>query len=392
VVAAGDIDSDGDLDLVVNTWFNEVAETVWYENRDGLGQFGPKQTISAGYVGSLVVGDIDGDGDVDIVNNATDGTRGGIINILLNQGGGAFAAMAPISVPSNVGFGWLKLADVDRDSDLDLVAQYRWFENASDTGSFVDRGSLLSDARILEIGDYNSDGWMDAVVSRDLSGAEFMLGTSSWSEFERGPFTTALGHRSEVVRVVVDDFDRDGAFDVAIVEKENTIDRRHAVKWFQQTDGEFGAGTTLLPMAYRSDRGLLATDIDGDGHSDLIYDGDYQLFAPTIAAFSTAVPLNPVSGDWPQDVADVDGDGDLDVTSLVYRRDCFYEAIMPCELSAGAARGRAPARALWAPRARPSGPESAIGRSVRGRPKRPAFACKQSGPPARRSGQGSGGP
>jgi len=69
VVAAGDIDGDGDMDLFAG--LPNVDTIVWFENSGG-GSFGPRQTITtaADSVYSLVLEDIDLDGDVDLLSGS----------------------------------------------------------------------------------------------------------------------------------------------------------------------------------------------------------------------------------------------------------------------------------------------------------------------------------
>ena len=61
-----DLDGDGDGDLVVALVAND--EVAWYENTDGQGTFGPRQTIAYGVgdVQALAAGDMDGDGDAEL--------------------------------------------------------------------------------------------------------------------------------------------------------------------------------------------------------------------------------------------------------------------------------------------------------------------------------------
>ena len=71
-----DLDGDGDLDLVsisTNDPTGITDRVVWFENLDGRGIFGPERLISSqvAFVGSLAVGDIDGDGAIDVVFSET---------------------------------------------------------------------------------------------------------------------------------------------------------------------------------------------------------------------------------------------------------------------------------------------------------------------------------
>ena len=79
-------------------------------------------------VGDLEAGDVDGDGDLDLVladwgpgNNMTN--DGGVTRLWLNDGAGRFTdATAPRMPQIKVRFSWdLELADVDNDGDLDVL-------------------------------------------------------------------------------------------------------------------------------------------------------------------------------------------------------------------------------------------------------------------------------
>ena len=67
-VYAADLDGDGDFDVLSSSWFDN--KFAWYENTDGLGTFGPQQVITTSVAGAMAVytADLDGDGDVDVLS------------------------------------------------------------------------------------------------------------------------------------------------------------------------------------------------------------------------------------------------------------------------------------------------------------------------------------
>jgi len=67
-LAAGDIDLDNDIDIVIRG----VGEVSWIENIDGQGSFGDQHIFdtNALYGGIVTTGDVDDDGDLDILSGS----------------------------------------------------------------------------------------------------------------------------------------------------------------------------------------------------------------------------------------------------------------------------------------------------------------------------------
>lgn len=118
-VRAGDLDNDGDIDLVAVQFGYDDGETRWLENK-GDWQFKSHilQTLSGGVNCELV--DIDDDADLDIVTIISQEWEE--IYLFLNDGKGQFLARLIYGV-SNDDFGssGIYLYDMDSDADLDIL-------------------------------------------------------------------------------------------------------------------------------------------------------------------------------------------------------------------------------------------------------------------------------
>jgi hypothetical protein len=177
--ASGDVNGDGKLDVVwgANAISTETATTVvkvndgdvrvFYGNGDGTFQVNAYLVSGVQHnageliadvgtdAGSVAVGDVDGDGDADVIAGAVDGANS-VVKLLTNPGIGPFTVQNLVSQPtacatpcspvyfpaiSTQNSPWgLALGDADGDSDLDLFVGDR----ALYVYLFVNGGGVLA--------------------------------------------------------------------------------------------------------------------------------------------------------------------------------------------------------------------------------------------------------
>ena len=266
---AADFDGDGDLDVAAAVTGSDSV--VWFENTDGLGTFGTEQLISNLVDGSASVtaADLDGDGDLDIVQAAV---LGDSISWFENTDGlGSFGTEQVITVLSD-GIEDVITADFDGDGDLDILSASNndntvsWFENTDGLGSFgAEQIISTAGVRTATAADLDGDGDLDVLV------AKYWQDTVSWFENTDGlgSFGAEQTIHTEfggVSSVVASDLDGDGDLDVVAAATDD-----HTVSWFENIDGlgSFGSEQEISSLSTNA-IDVVTADIDGDGDQDVV--------------------------------------------------------------------------------------------------------------------------
>ena len=327
-VACGDIDGDGDLDLLVTN----LGPDVLLRN-DGRGRF-DDITAASGYddprwTGSAAFFDAEGDGDLDLYVAAyvevdlahplwcgqrepgwrsachPDAYPGLPDRFWRNAGDGRFrddteaAGLATRPGHHGKGLGVL-VVDVDDDSDLDLYiandsVENRLWINTGD-GRFED-GTLLSGTGVngrglTEAGMGVACGDVDADSDLDLFVTNFDDESNSLYRNDGGGVFTDVTDRAGLdapsrlpvgFGTVMSDLDADGDLDIAVTNGHiiDNIQLYHDGKTHAQTallfanrgDGRFddeSARAGALTDRPLVGRGLYDGDVDGDGDLDLL--------------------------------------------------------------------------------------------------------------------------
>ncbi len=189
-VALGDLDGDGDLDAFVVNWSGNPDQVFL---NDGSGNFTDSGQTLGNWSGSDVsLGDVDGDGDLDAVV-ANNGEKSDNATVLwLNDGNGVFTDST-----QRLGFTnaySAVLGDLDGDGDLDVFiansshnganpADKVWMNDGK--GVFTDSGQNLATVYSLttELADLDKDGDLDAVTG------SWKTGPKIWLNDGKGVFT-----------------------------------------------------------------------------------------------------------------------------------------------------------------------------------------------------------
>ena len=217
----GDLDGDGDLDIVLAKGRHWPLKD-WVLLNDGAGGFAERHQLpgSADNTYTAALADLDGDGDLDLVvgNDRPDDKR-----VYFNDGAGSFALVGTFGEAS-----WptrnVTVADLNGDRRPEIIVANRGgAENRSANYICVNDGSgAFPECRVLSrnsattigAGDLTGDGAMDLFVPHRDGGQSYLYVNDGRGGFSE---THAVGPPESATRAVTSgDLNGDGRLDIVL--------------------------------------------------------------------------------------------------------------------------------------------------------------------------------
>jgi hypothetical protein len=317
--ALGDIDGDGDIEVVVGSDDNKVY--AWHH--DGSNVHGWPKTTGDDVCSSPALGDIDGDGDIEVVIGSEDD------KVYAWHHDGSTVTGWPETTDGIYWYSSTALGDIDGNGDTEVVIGsstgydgkvYAWHHDGSTVTGWPKKvgGSVYSSPAL---GDIDGDGGIEVVIGSSTGyDGEVYAWHHDGSTVTGWPTTTGIAVSSSPA---LGDIDGDGDIEVVVGSWDAKVyawhhDGSNVTGWPKKVGGSVYSSPAL-------------GDIDGDGDVEVV-----------VGSFNREVHAwhhdgSNVTG-WPKKtdmvgvcsspaLGDIDGDGDIEVVigsrdGKVYVWDC----------------------------------------------------------------------
>lgn len=284
--ALGDLNGDGVLDLVTSgyTDANDGYTTVRLGRGDGTFGSGTSYAAESGKAWYVSLGDLNGDGRLDLVSAGESDALDGFITVRIGVGDGSFGAAVSYAMESRSSF-QLALGDLNGDGLLDVVSVGRNDANPAQMTVRLGQGNgtfggatAYSETGMfsmfaVDLKDLNNDGHLDIATAGMRAGgaqgwANVRLGTGS------GTFGNAVSYATETsssYALRFGDLNGDGLNDL-ITAGYDSATNGYATVRLGAGNGTFGGAVSYVTES-KGTYGLALGDLDGDGVLDIVTAG-----------------------------------------------------------------------------------------------------------------------
>jgi hypothetical protein len=283
-IKAVDVDKDGDLDIITGGAYQSQLK-LYLKDGAQWGDASSRMPQQATAVHDVEPGDVDGDGDLDLLisdtgaTNPTAGAAGGRTKLYLNDGAGNFTDATTTNMPDIlVKWSWdVELVDVDNDWDLDALISCKYcttsylFRNDG-AGKFTDDPNALphfGNNYEFEAMDIDNDGDLDLATIND--GASFRDhifvndGTGNFTDGSATRLTGTANPSTDDNAVIWVDADGDGDPDIFTASLSGP-DRLS----LNDGNGVFTLSPNATPNDTPGSLSVAMADLNGDGRLDLV--------------------------------------------------------------------------------------------------------------------------
>lgn len=326
-MSLGDLDGDGDIDLIIPENGNVDGDISWFENIDGkLYRHYLYHEIKA--VSVIKSDDIDNDNDVDIVVLAGDENSNSAVseNEIVwyeNIGNNNFLENRiddNILLPSD-----LIIADINKNGTKDIIVTAQnenkliWYKKNNVDWDEIDIDINVNKPTGIAVADINSDTNLDIVLCSQGDRTIYSYVNNGLGEFTKHIIDDNILNPE---KIIADDFNNDGNVDLALAASDSA---NSVVFYLNQTNGNFQK--TFLSIN-QFGKCIAAGDWDNNGETDIVVSfdkgvslgnelRDIAVFLndgnASFTASSLIVMQNNKERTKTFDLVDIDHDNDLDL-------------------------------------------------------------------------------
>ncbi|KAA3621891.1 MAG: T9SS C-terminal target domain-containing protein [Flavobacterium sp.] len=289
---------------------------------------------TANAANTVTTGDFDGDGDIDVIGGAYQADH---FSIYRNDGNGNFTRSTIDNGATADGARFATTFDLDEDGDLDILATssnadaYLWYENDGGglfTPHVIDNSALANEAYSIGAADFDNDGDMDIVGGANAGDALVVFANDGNENFLILNVLSVGDNRTNGVRVVkVADVDQDTNPDIVVAAFAGDT-----FSWYENDgNGVFTPHTIDDSVNADGATAIDVADLDGDGDMDIAAgsnSADQFLWYENDGSenFSTHIIDNTSSftnGPRGLSLVDLEQDGDMDIITAAITGDAF---------------------------------------------------------------------